>query len=250
MDGELAKLDDPIDVMYLIHKALSAEAAKVQRIIEDHDMEGGLQGFRLAFNFWATALMYHADMEDQYMTAPIKDFPPARVNEQEHADVGKKVKDLESYLHRGDKQGLEARVKEALVALHNEQHAELMKRLEDVLQVLNGEIGKQHIIARTKRHLYGKVVELRICQDDHLEAEEAFVLPDVRERFSEQEKLEIARHLLIDDASDESRWVVEWVAQNVTPGEQRLIADLEAHFTPSRSRPPVVDYGLDMAADS
>ena len=47
------------------------------------------------------------------------------------------------------------------------------------LDVLNVDIGKKSLIARTHRHLYGKVVALRICQDDHFESEEYLVLPEI-----------------------------------------------------------------------
>ena len=85
--------------------------------------------------------------------------------------------DLGHYLSKRDTSKLEDRVSAAIIALHEQQHSELMEKLEDVMDCLNGEIGRTRVIARTQRHLYGKVVALRICQDDHLESEEAFVLP-------------------------------------------------------------------------
>ena len=45
--------------------------------------------------------------------------------------------------------------------------------------------------------LFGKVVALRIDQDDHLEEEE-FVLPIIRQHIGETQQLEMARHLLLD----------------------------------------------------
>ena len=109
------------------------------------------------------------------------------------------------------------------IALHEEQHEELLEKLEDVLDVLNGEIGRTRVIARTRRHLYGKVVALRICQDDHLESEEAFVLPEVEERLSIEDQREIARRLLIDEESGDPAWVLDWVSRNVEPEERALL---------------------------
>jgi hypothetical protein len=223
MAEQTAEPSAPIQVMGLIHKALSAEAGRVQRIIEDYQEGDSLQNFRAAFNFWATALMYHADIEDRYMTLPLTDFEPARTNESEHAQLGGLADGLAEYLNERDEQVLEHHVKAAAIALHEEQHHELLEKLEDVLDVLNGEIGRTRVIARTRRHLYGKVVALRICQDDHLESEEAIVLPEVEARLSLEEQQEVARHLLIDEESEEPTWVLDWVVENVSPPEREFL---------------------------
>ena len=52
------------------------------------------------------------------------------------------------------------------------------------------------VIARTQRHLFGTVVTARIAQDDHLEEEEAFVLPVIRRQLSDAQQRTIVRHLL------------------------------------------------------
>jgi hypothetical protein len=230
MTEEITELDSPIDVMALIHKALVAEGSRVQSLIEGYAPGDSFQNFRAAFNSWATALMYHADVEDQYMTAPMKGFQPARVNEAEHKELDGLFQDLSAYVDGREDNGLEGTLRKAIVALHEEQYAELMERLEDVLGVLNEEIGRTRVIARTKRHLYGKVVALKICQDDHLESEEAFVLPEVRERMTESEQLDLARRLLVDAEAEDSRWILDWVAKDLTPGERGLLKDLESRF--------------------
>ena len=250
MDDEVRSFESPVDAMHLIHRAFSDEASRAQQIIEDLETDASLQAFRLAFNFWASALMLHAEVEDEFMTAPMADFQPARDNEAEHLDIAAKVRGLQGYLERGDRTGLEASVKEAILALHEDQHTELMERLEDVLSVLNGEIGRTHVIARTKRHLYAKVVALRVTQDDHFESEEAFVLPEVRTRMGETQQLDVMRRLLIDDRSDEPRWILDWVQQSCTAEERDLLANLEGRFRGSRRPPAEIDYFMDQAADS
>lgn len=230
MDEELTELTSPIDVMALIHKALVAEGSRVQMMIENYVPGDSLQNFRTAFNFWATALMYHADVEDRYMTGPMTEFQPSRINEAEHKELDGLFKDLNSYMDGHEVTGLDGAVRKAIVALHEEQHLELMERLEDVLGVLNEEIGRTRIISRTKRHLYGKVVALKICQDDHLESEDAFVLPEVRERMSDMDQLDLVRRLLIDDAAEDSGWILEWITRDLTPGERGLVNELTARF--------------------
>ena len=230
---KVTNLENPIDVMYLIHKALFAEARRVLEMQQDQEQEDSLQPFRAAFNFWATALMYHADIEDRYMTAPLTDFKPARDNEVEHAELAKLMDDLESYVTSqigGDSQRLEKRVKEAIIALHEQQHTELLEKLEDVLATLNKEIGKTRIVARTHRHLFGKVVSVLICQNDHLETEEAFVLPEVRQSLSPAQQLELAKHLLVDEEAADPNWILDWVAKALEPREQGLLKELQARF--------------------
>ena len=122
MSNQDTRLDTPIDVMYLIHEALSAEASSVQRLIEEMEIGASLQPIRAAFNFWATTLMYHADIEDQSMTGPMTDFQPARDNENEHAELGEMIEELQEFVLSDDRKGLEQRVKQAIVALHEETH--------------------------------------------------------------------------------------------------------------------------------
>ena len=75
------------ELMIVIHRVLSSEGERVQNLIDDYDENGSLQEFWLIFNFWATVLMYHADIEDENMTLPLTDYSIARDNEYEHAEL-------------------------------------------------------------------------------------------------------------------------------------------------------------------
>ena len=86
------------------------------------------------------------------------------------------------------------------------------------------------VIPRTRRQLFGRVVALRIAQDDLLEDEEAFVLPVIRQCLSEAQQLEIVRRLLIAQRAENERWVLDWVARALTVTERQLLAALEARF--------------------
>ena len=57
--------------------------------------------------------------------------------------------------------------------------------------VVNGEIGKTSLIDRTKGHLFGQVLALRVAQEDHLESEEAFFLPVVRDKLTEEQQVSV-----------------------------------------------------------
>ena len=198
MRTDVTRLENPIDVMYLLHTALRNEAAEFEESIRRFEIGDSLQHIRQDFIKWAAALMFHAEQEDQYMTRLLADCIPARDGEREHA--------------------------------------ELNEKLEDVVEVLNEEIGKTKVIARTQRHLYGAVVALRIAQDDHLESEEAFVLPEVRERFDEFEQLEMALHLLIDEEAEDERWVLDWLSKHLSPAEQSVLAELDPRLEEPATR--------------
>jgi hypothetical protein len=194
--------------MFLIHKALRAEAIRTEKAVVDLEDGSSLQSFKLAFNSWATALLYHAEAEVGADMAP--PGPPADPD----AD-------------------LSARVRTALLAQEDAEHKELVEQVQEVLTVLDEDIGATSIITRTKQHLFRQVVSLRITQEDHLESEEALILPLVRQRLTEKQQLNVARALLIDDQADDPRWIVDWVNRDLSPGEQKLLVDLEARFNGS-----------------
>ena len=212
------------DVMVVLHRALTCEGKKVQKIVEGLHEGSSLQEFRQAFNFWATVLMYHADIEDENMTSPLTDFSPARDNEAEHIELGELAESLNEYLDNHSSGNLERNVKCAIIALQQHQHVQLIEALNDVLEGLNHEIGKTKILARTIRHLYAKIINLRISQDDHFESEEALVLPEVEARLSREDKKKLTRKLLIDDESDDPNWVVDWLFEKVIPNERDIIS--------------------------
>ena len=87
MDEEITRLDSPIDVMYLFHKAFRAHSMHTEDLAAQGQEGGDLSEFREAFGAWGKLLLYHATAEDKYMTAPLTDSQPARDNEAEHAEL-------------------------------------------------------------------------------------------------------------------------------------------------------------------
>ncbi len=223
----VVSLSDPIESMFLIHKALKSEAARVEEMVRLLEKGDSLQPVRGAFNLWASALAFHAQQEDEHMTGLMPDYQPAQDNEAEHAVLEPILSDITAQLDADDNRGLAVRVKDLVAALHEEQHLHLFERLEDVMEVLNEEIGRTKVVARTHRHLYQSVVALRVAQDDHLECEEEFLLPEIRQVFQESEQIAMVRSLLIDDQAAETRWVLDWVCSHLTDEERQVIANLE-----------------------
>jgi hypothetical protein len=79
-----------------------------------------------------------------------------------------------------------------------------------------------------RRRLFGKVVALRIDQDDHLEEEEEFVLPIIRQQMSQAQQLEMVAHLLLDSNAPDAEWgwVLDWLVQDLTDVERQSLATL------------------------
>jgi hemerythrin-like domain-containing protein len=186
MTAPIIKLDTPIDVMYLMHKALRAEAEHVVQLVDRLGVDASLQSVQQAFQRWSTALGRHAEAEDQHMTS-LLDAPSARDNEAVHQKLADLIVDLQTYLHAA---------------------------------------GQSTVTARTQRHLLGRVVTLQIAQDDHLEEEEEFVLPVIRQRLSTTQQVEIARHLLWEPWARDEHWLLDWVAQYVTALEQQWLGSI------------------------
>ena len=99
-----------------------------------------------------------------------------------------------------------------------------------VEEVLKKEIGEERVVARTRRHLYSRVMALRVTEFDHFENEEAFVVSEVRERMNDEEQLEVARRLLIDDDAEDPRWIIDWLVTELTPTERDLLSGLDKRF--------------------
>jgi hypothetical protein len=196
---EITQFASPIDVMYPIHKALRAEAAHAEEVVRTLRIGGSFQPFAQVFQRWATALEYHAVMEDQYMTASL-DRPSARTNEAEHRRLTELLADLQTYLR---------------------------------------EVGDSAAVtARTRRHALGKVVVLRVAQDDHLEEEEERVLPVIRQQISETQQFDIAERLLIDRQAQDAGWLLAWLTPHITTPERQLLAALVGRTTLDQSRIP------------
>ena len=231
MVQEITKLDSPIDVMYLMHAAFHALSERVEQMAADAQQGSDLSEFRESFDFWVKQLLYHATAEDTYMTAPLVDCQPARDNETEHAELARQGTELVGFLDKGDEAGISDSIKATVLALGEQEHRELADTLQEVEDLLKQEMGRDKVVARTRRHLYQRVLALRVLEFDHFENEEAFVVSLVRERIGEDDQLQMAKHLLMDDKAENPRWIIDWVRSELTPSEGALLDALEARFS-------------------
>jgi hypothetical protein len=182
--------------MYLLHKALNAEAWRTVSIAERLAVGESLHSFRDAFERWEQTLTFHADQEDKYMTPLLPASALARDNEQSHQRLAHRMEAIQTALH---------------------------------------EIGEAVVTTRIRRHLFGQVVALRIDQEDHLEEEEELVLPLIRARLSAAQQCEIVQRLLRDPQAEDQTWVVTWLMQDLTEIERHTVAALTAPLASTRS---------------
>jgi hypothetical protein len=181
--------EHPIDVMYLLHKALNAEAWHTVSLAERLNIGESLHPFRAAFARWEQTLTFHAEQEDTYMTPLLPASALARDNERSHERLAHLMAEIRTALH---------------------------------------EIGDEVVTTRIRRHLFGNVVALRIAQEDHLEEEEELVLPLIRERLSAAQQLEIVQRLLVDPQAADPTWVVTWLRHELTETERHAVAAVAA----------------------
>ena len=230
VDDDVAKLDNPIDVMYLFHKAFMALSMRTENLAAQSVNGSALTVFREAFESWRQLFLYHVDTEDKYMTTPLLESQAARKNEDEHEELRQSTTDVRDILDKGDSAGLSKYVSEVMRVMDEEQHEELTWKMQEVEDYLRQAIGEDRVVARTRRHLYGLVMTLRILEFDHFENEEAFVVTEVRERMTVDQQMEVARHLLIDDKSKNPRWIIDWLVNELDSDDRKLLAELESRL--------------------
>ncbi len=200
----------------LIHQALRTEATRAEELVSQLEPGGSLQPFRNAFDNWASALLYVSEREDRVFSQSL---------------VGHVHQEAPSPASNGDAPGgREERVRLVMASANEQEHLELTRKMEAVLEVLNEEIRDQQVITRTKQHLYRQVMTLRMAQEDHLETEAALILPALRAQMGEREQLNAAKGLLIDEEAQDSRWIIDWVSQHLNETERESLKELEARF--------------------
>jgi hemerythrin-like domain-containing protein len=192
MTMDITYYDSPIDVMYLIHNALRAEAAGVTQRARQLGTANTLVAFAQALHQWASTLEEHARIEDMYMTPLLPARPVVQDNEVEHQRLTTLFRELASFLQ---------------------------------------EIPPQtSITPRLQRQVLGHVITLGVEHDNHLESEEDLVLPLVRQRFSEDQQCALVWRLVCAGGSQEAGTIGPWITAALTTAEQQALTTLLARW--------------------
>ena len=104
-------LEDPIDVMPLMHKAFRAVTGRIEDLAGRATTFEDITELNEQFSFWVKQILYHATVEDEVMTGPLQDCQPARDNESEHAELAGKAGELAGFIARGKAAGLDEGVR-------------------------------------------------------------------------------------------------------------------------------------------
>ncbi len=231
------RLEDPIDVIPLMHKAFRSVSDRTEAMAANAATFEDIADLNEAFGYWVKQLLYHAAVEDEVMTGPLKDIQPARDNETEHTELAGKAGDLVSFIAMGNAAGLEESVREAAFSLEEEQHLALEAKFHEVETALKDVLGEKKVIARTIRHIHSRLIGVRILELDHFENEEAFVISLVRDEMDEAQQLGIVRWLLIDEFAEDPRWIIDWIYSELDREDQALLKDLENRFQGAVAQP-------------
>ena len=152
-------------------ETLAAKALTIEDIAELNEL----------FGFWVKQILYHATVEDEVMTAPLKNSQPARDNEAEHAVLAEKAGELANFISRGNATPLGETAREAAFTREEEQHKELKERSHEVEQVLKEVLGENKVTARTILATFARII---VCGTVALA--ETFGQPDNGPRFMRQ----------------------------------------------------------------
>ncbi|MDP6496898.1 MAG: hypothetical protein FI710_03295 [SAR202 cluster bacterium] len=234
---DLQRIEDPIDVMPLMHKAFRAVSDRTEAMAAEATTFDDIARLTETFGFWVKQILYHATVEDEVMTAPLKDNQPARDNETEHAELAGKAGDLASFIAMGNAAGIEESVRDAAFSLEKEQHRALEEKFYEVESALKDVLGEKKVTARTIRHIHSRLLGVRILELDHFENEEAFVCSLVRDEIDEAGQLYMIRKLLMDDTADDPRWIIDWVYSELDDTDKALLTDLENRFKGAVAQP-------------
>lgn len=222
MTESIARPCTPMETVLLTHKALRTEAVRIEELVRHMEEGGSLQPFNLAFNAWAMALVFHAEQEDKYLIDHISHY-----GEKAAGDSGESMSQPPS---TNGSHSLVMEVRAAMVAQEEELHQKMVEKIEEVLAVLQEDIGATSVIRRTIQHLYRQIVALRIALEDHLDTEEALVLPRIEENLDQPEQLRLAVNLLTDNDSDDPRWMIQWVSERLSQEERAQFLDMDKSF--------------------
>jgi len=189
-----------------VHEALRTTASAV--INRAYNLQNGdtLQGFNLAFTSWITILVFYLEASEKYLEQHLKQL----LFERNYADKN---------------------TNNALIiwftGLSKSNHDRQLKRIEDVFSILHIEIGKTSLITRTIQHLTLGILRLKIAQEDYLETQEESLIPLILKNSTPIKQLHFLKHMLIDQESEDPKWIIKWVIGQLDPHGKKLVLDLE-----------------------
>ncbi len=198
-----------LDHIFFVHEALRTTATDVTNQAYRLTNGDSLKGFNLAFTSWIAALVFYLEASEKYL--------------EQH---------LEQMLYEAKYDGVNTNKTllmwfTGLSKFHNDKQ---LRRIDDILSTIHVEIGKTSLITRTIQHLILGILRLKIAQDDYLETQEQSLIPLISKHSTSTQQLHFLEHILIDQESDDCKWMIKWVIKNLDSPNKNLVSNLGNHL--------------------
>ena len=195
-----------LDHINFVHKALRTTARELINSVYRLKNGDNLKGVNLAFTSWVTALVFYLEASEKYL--------------EQH---------LEQLLYERNYSGNNPNNTLLMwfTGLTKLNKTRQLKRIDDIFSILHVEIGKTSLITRTIQHLTLGILRLKIAQEDYLETQEESLMPLICKYSSSTQQLHFLKHRLIDQESEDRKWMIKWMVRHLDSTSKKLISDLE-----------------------
>ncbi|MBD48637.1 MAG: hypothetical protein CL891_06075 [Dehalococcoidia bacterium] len=195
-----------LDHITFVHKALRTTASELINSTYRLKTGDNLKGINLAFTSWVSALVFYLEASEKYLEQHLKQLLHGRNY------IGNNYNNTLIIWFMG------------LAKLNRTRQ---LKRIDDIFSILHVEIGKTSLITRTIQHLNLGILRLKIAQEDYLETQEESLIPLICKHSNSTQQLHFLKHILIDQESEDRKWMIKWVIGHLDSTNTKLISDLE-----------------------
>ena len=195
-----------LDHITFVHKALRTTASELINSTYRLKTGDNLKGINLAFTSWVSALVFYLEASEKYLEQHLKQLLHGRNY------IGNNYNNTLIIWFMG------------LAKLNRTRQ---LKRIDDIFSILHVEIGKTSLITRTIQHLTLGILRLKIAQEDYLETQEESLIPLICKHSNSTQQLHFLKHILIDQESEDRKWMIKWVIGHLDSTNTKLISDLE-----------------------
>ena len=206
MNIENNNQSNPIEAAGFLHEALRIAANQVKQISDQLGTVHSLQGLTLAFTNWVTVLIFNMAQQENYIEPSLRDALSKEDSNKEQKNSS------------------------IILALSRVGRQEQMSKIEDVFSILYSEIGDTSLITRTTQHLQRQILDMEIAQTNHLETQDLLIIPILANRMDSVDQLSLLKNILIDEQSDDRRWIVDWISEHSNPSSKSALAEIESQL--------------------